>query len=74
MALSPVFRTPKSSINAPITIHRPATEPSGLTDPAIGINWQLEGEPLLSDKDADAGFLSDLDNPFIFESISRNFW
>jgi dTDP-4-dehydrorhamnose 3,5-epimerase len=43
-------------------------------DPAIGINWQLEGEPLLSDKDADAGFLSDLDNPFIFESISRNFW
>ena len=39
-------------------------------DPAIGIDWELEGAPLLSDKDAEAGLLSDLDNPFIYEGTS----
>jgi dTDP-4-dehydrorhamnose 3,5-epimerase len=36
-------------------------------DPTIGIDWQLDAEPLLSDKDAQAGFLADLDNPFTYE-------
>lgn len=33
-------------------------------DPAIGIDWGLEGEAVLSDKDAAAPLLADLDNPF----------
>lgn len=29
-------------------------------DPALGIGWPLEGEPILSDKDRDAPFLADI--------------
>lgn len=39
-------------------------------DPTIGIDWQLGAEPLLSTKDAQAGFLDDLDNPFTYEGTS----
>ena len=33
-------------------------------DPALGINWQLPGEVLVSDKDAILPTLKELDNPF----------
>lgn len=33
-------------------------------DPGIGIDWRLEGAPVLSDKDAAAPSLADLDSPF----------
>lgn len=33
-------------------------------DPAIGIDWPIEGEPLLSAKDAAAPFLADIDTGF----------
>lgn len=33
-------------------------------DPAIGVNWPLGGEPVLSEKDACARRLADLDSPF----------
>lgn len=36
-------------------------------DPAIGIDWPLSGDPVLSDKDAVAPLLADLDSPFVFE-------
>ena len=36
-------------------------------DPDIGIDWGLEGEALLSEKDADAPALKDFDSPFIWE-------
>jgi len=35
-------------------------------DPDIGIAWPLDGEPVLSFKDADALSLSDLDSPFVW--------
>ena len=35
-------------------------------DPDIGINWLLTGNPVLSDKDALAPLLKDLESPFIF--------
>lgn len=35
-------------------------------DPAIGIDWGLEGAPVLSAKDAAAPLLADIDNPFGF--------
>ena len=35
-------------------------------DPDIGINWPTEAAPVLSDKDAAAPLLSDLESPFIF--------
>ena len=38
-------------------------------DPDIGIDWGLSGMPaILSEKDAAAGALADLDSPFTFES------
>lgn len=38
-------------------------------DPDIGIDWALDGvAPILSEKDAAAGFLADFDSPFTFES------
>jgi dTDP-4-dehydrorhamnose 3,5-epimerase len=37
-------------------------------DPDLGINWQLAGNPVLSDKDAAAPLLSEIDNPFVWES------
>lgn len=36
-------------------------------DPAIGIDWGLTGEPILSGKDAAAPLLADLDNPFVYK-------
>ena len=35
-------------------------------DPDVGINWPIEDAPILSDKDAVAPLLVDLDSPFIF--------
>ncbi len=37
-------------------------------DPAIGIDWGLSGDPILSDKDAAAPLLADLDNPFTWDA------
>ena len=37
-------------------------------DPAIGIEWPLEGTPVLSDKDAIAPYLTDFESPFTFGS------
>jgi dTDP-4-dehydrorhamnose 3,5-epimerase len=36
-------------------------------DPAIGIDWGLSGAPILSEKDAAAPLLADLDSPFVWE-------
>ena len=36
-------------------------------DPAIGIDWPLTVDPVLSDKDAVAPSLAELDSPFVFE-------
>lgn len=36
-------------------------------DPLIGIDWPLEGEPVLNAKDAAAGLLADFDSPFVWE-------
>ena len=36
-------------------------------DPAIGIDWPLQGNAILSEKDAVAPLLADLDSPFVFE-------
>ena len=36
-------------------------------DPAIGIDWPLQGDAILSDKDVVAPLLADLDSPFQFE-------
>lgn len=35
-------------------------------DPIIGINWPINADPTLSDKDAVAPLLSDLESPFVF--------
>lgn len=35
-------------------------------DPELGIDWPFTGEPLLSDKDANAPLLADLKNPFTY--------
>ena len=35
-------------------------------DPDIGINWDLNGEPILSSKDANALPLKDIESPFIY--------
>ncbi|MBR9844560.1 MAG: dTDP-4-dehydrorhamnose 3,5-epimerase [Rhodobacteraceae bacterium] len=36
-------------------------------DPEVGIDWPLTVDPILSDKDAIAPFLTDLNSPFEFE-------
>ena len=36
------------------------------SDPDIGINWPINSEPILSEKDAGAPFLRDFESPFIF--------
>jgi dTDP-4-dehydrorhamnose 3,5-epimerase len=47
--------------------YAPETEGSVLwNDPDIGIDWPTVAEPILSDKDAVAPLLSDLESPFIF--------
>ena len=33
-------------------------------DPALGIDWPVQGEPLLSDKDAAAPLLSEIETGF----------
>lgn len=39
-------------------------------DPAIGIDWGLTGAPLLSDKDAKAPLLAEIDPVFTYEAAS----
>ena len=47
--------------------YAPETEGSVLwSDPDIGIDWPIGSDPILSDKDAIAPLLSDLESPFIF--------
>ena len=47
--------------------YAPETEGAILwNDPDIGIDWPTEAEPILSEKDAVAPLLSDLESPFIF--------
>ena len=47
--------------------YAPETEGAVLwSDPDIGIDWQTEAEPILSEKDAVAPLLSELESPFIF--------
>lgn len=38
-------------------------------DPAIGIDWGLSGDAILSDKDAAAPLLADLDSPFTWGDV-----
>ena len=37
-------------------------------DPALGIDWGLSGDPVLSGKDAAAPLLAEIDNPFAWEA------
>ena len=47
--------------------YAPETEGSVLwNDPDIGIDWPTAADPILSDKDAAAPLLSDLESPFVF--------
>lgn len=39
-------------------------------DPAVGIDWPLARDSILSGKDAEAPLLADLDSPFIWEARS----
>ena len=39
-------------------------------DPAIGIAWDLTGAPVLSEKDAAAPLLAEIDSPFVWEGPS----
>lgn len=49
--------------------YAPETEGAVIwNDPDIGIDWGLEGDPILSGKDAVAGTLHDLNSPFMFET------
>ena len=36
-------------------------------DPEIGIDWPIKGDAILSQKDAAAPLLADLDSPFVWE-------
>ena len=36
-------------------------------DPDLGVDWGLDGDPVISDKDRDAPFLTQIDNPFHWE-------
>ena len=45
----------------------PDTEGAMLwNDPFIGIDWPIEADPILSDKDAAAPLMADLESPFVF--------
>ena len=47
--------------------YAPETEGAVLwNDPDIGIEWPTDADPILSDKDAVAPLLSELESPFIF--------
>lgn len=49
--------------------YAPETEGAVIwSDPDIGIDWGLEGTPVLSGKDAEAPALKDLDSPFTYEA------
>lgn len=51
--------------------YAPETEGSiHWNDPEIGIEWPLEGEVVVSAKDADAPMLSDVDSPFVYGQSS----
>ncbi len=39
-------------------------------DPAFGIDWGLDGEPVLSTKDRGAPLLAEIDTPFIYEAAT----
>lgn len=39
-------------------------------DPDIGIDWPVTGEAVLSEKDAEAPLLAELDSPFTWKDIS----
>jgi dTDP-4-dehydrorhamnose 3,5-epimerase len=39
-------------------------------DPAIGIDWPVSGEAVVSGKDAEAPLLADLDSPFTWEGAA----
>lgn len=41
-------------------------------DPDIGIDWGLESEALLSDKDTRAPFLKDFDSPFSWDEFGKD--
>lgn len=48
--------------------YAPETEGAVIwNDPDIGIDWPFDGEPVLSEKDAIAPRLADLDSPFTWE-------
>ena len=36
-------------------------------DPFIGIDWPFSGEPILSEKDASAPLLTEINSPFMFK-------
>lgn len=49
--------------------YAPETEGALLwNDPALGIDWGFDGTPILSDKDAAAPLLTNLDSPFVWEA------
>lgn len=51
--------------------YAPETEGAVIwNDPEIGIDWPLAGAPILSDKDAAAPRLSQIDTPFAWEARS----
>jgi dTDP-4-dehydrorhamnose 3,5-epimerase len=39
------------------------------SDPALGIDWPIEGGPVLSEKDAVLPTLADLDSPFVYSGV-----
>ncbi|NPD21314.1 dTDP-4-dehydrorhamnose 3,5-epimerase [Alterinioella nitratireducens] len=66
-----VTREPETEIIYKCTdLYAPQTEGAvRFDDPEIGIDWGLEGrEPVLSEKDAAAPGLKDLDSPFTWEA------
>ncbi len=67
-----VTRTPETEIVYKCTAFYDATADGAVAwdDPAIGIDWGLTGDPVLSAKDAAAPRLADLDSPFRYEAAA----